>query len=458
MLTTSLADHISTATSRPLPAEVVAKTKLHVLDTVAAMVSGTDLRAGRKAIPFVLSQGGREEATLFGAGRRTTALLAALANGMTAHADETDDSHAQSFTHPGCAVVPAALAAAERDGRSGEDLLRAVAVGYDVGPRVSMALGAGRFYDLHHSSHSVGGLFGAVAAASSLTCRNADQAGAALSYAVQLASGNACWRRDADHVEKAFDFGGMPAQNGMLSALFAGSGFTGSTDPLEGTPGLFAAFPHEARPELAAADLGEVFEIMNTAIKKWCVGSPIQAALDSLQHLMNEEGVTADAVERIVIDLPLLTSPIVDNRDMPDVCLQHLLGLLLTDGDVTFHAAHDYERMRDPAILALRERMELRPRAEQEFIDRPRQGIVTVATRDGRELNHRTVHVRGTPGNPMTDDEVVAKAVQLLEPVLESRTNEAVETILSLETVSSVPALCELLRGDPGRLEASTVA
>ena len=113
MVTSLLADHIASAMARPLPAEVVDKASLHVLDTLAAMVSGTQLEAGKKVLPFVAGVGGREEALVVGSRTITTATLAALANGMLAHADETDDSHAPSLTHPGCAVVPAALAVGE---------------------------------------------------------------------------------------------------------------------------------------------------------------------------------------------------------------------------------------------------------------------------------------------------------------------------------------------------------
>jgi 2-methylcitrate dehydratase PrpD len=112
--TRQLSEYIAKAAMRPLPDAVVEKARHHVLDTLAAMVSGSQLRPGRMAIGYVASLGGTPEASVVGTQIRTSAVNAALANGMLAHADETDDSHAPSRTHPGCAVIPAALAVAER--------------------------------------------------------------------------------------------------------------------------------------------------------------------------------------------------------------------------------------------------------------------------------------------------------------------------------------------------------
>src|SRR5205807_890738 len=137
-----LASYIARAAKKPLPKPVKEKTKHHVLDTIAAMVSGSRLLPGQKAISYVKTRGGTAEATVIASRIVTSAENAALANGMLAHADETDDSHAPSLTHPGCGVVPAALAMAEREQANGTAFLRAVALGYDVGCRMTMALHA----------------------------------------------------------------------------------------------------------------------------------------------------------------------------------------------------------------------------------------------------------------------------------------------------------------------------
>src|SRR5262245_37197246 len=144
--------YIAGALKKPLPEEVMEKTKHHVLDTIAAMVSGSRLLPGEKAIAYAKKLGGAKEACVIGSSVVTTAEYAALANGMLGHADETDDSHAPSLCHPGCAIVPAALAMAERERRNGTALLRAVALGYDIGTRINMSLHDYHFRDVGHSS------------------------------------------------------------------------------------------------------------------------------------------------------------------------------------------------------------------------------------------------------------------------------------------------------------------
>src|SRR5215212_10173545 len=281
-----LGDYIAQALSFRLPQAVVEKARQHVLDAVAAMVSGSRLAPGQMAIGYVASLGGKPESSIISTPLRTSAVNAALANGMLAHADETDDSHAPSRTHPGCAVIPAALAIAERMHAPGEKFLRAVVLGYDVCARLNYALGAEAFAAASRSTHSFGGVFGAGAAAGALLGFDAPQVRHLFSFCAQQASGVGCNVRDQDHVEKAFDFGGMPARNGVAAVTMVAHGFTGVDDVFSGERNFFEAYAADPHPAKLAEALGERFEILGTNIKKWSVGSPAQSALDALSHLM----------------------------------------------------------------------------------------------------------------------------------------------------------------------------
>ncbi|MFL5091261.1 MAG: MmgE/PrpD family protein, partial [Xanthobacteraceae bacterium] len=141
----ALSTYMANARARALPDAVIEKVKHHVLDTLAAMISGAELKPGRAAISFARAYGGSKIATVAGSDVRCGPIEAALANGVLAHADETDDSHNASRSHPGCAVVPAAFAVAQHAGVDGARLLRAVALGYDIGPRVVLAMGGAAF-------------------------------------------------------------------------------------------------------------------------------------------------------------------------------------------------------------------------------------------------------------------------------------------------------------------------
>jgi 2-methylcitrate dehydratase PrpD len=299
----------------------------------------------------VKTLGGAKEACVIGTGIVTSAAHAALANGMSAHADETDDSHAPSLTHPGCGIVPAAIAVAEREGASGEALLRAVALGYDVCARLTMSLNAYEFREDGHSTHSFGPMFGAAVAAGLLLRLDERQARHLLSYTAQQASGISCWMRDEEHIEKAFDFGGMPARNGVYAATMVASGFSGVEDVFSGERGFYVAYGREPKPDMLVQGLGERYEILRTNIKRWSVGSPIQAPLDSLKELIAREGVKAEEVEKVVIRVAHQGANTTDNRNMPDICMQHMCAVMLLDGTVTFKSSHDEKRMRDKAVL-----------------------------------------------------------------------------------------------------------
>jgi 2-methylcitrate dehydratase PrpD len=405
-------------------------------------VSGTQLAAGRLGARFAASTGGVEEALAVGAKVLLPAAQAAFANAMAAHADETDDSHLVGRCHPGCAIIPAALAIAERQDADGASLLRAIALGYDVCVRVNLAMGFPPPAQAKHSTHSIGPAFGAAAAAAALLRLDARQVRHMLSYSAQQASGIPFWNRDPYHVEKAFDFAAMPARNGTLAALMVAAGFTGVEDPLAGRHNLLAAFAERPDPAALTDALGERFEIERASIKKWCVGSPIQAVLDAIVALTG--GVPQDpaSIGAVTITMPDDRIHIVDDRSMPDVCVQHLAAVALLDGGAGFAAAHDAARMRDPAVLALRARMSLVPSPELTVAVPARQAIVTLAGADGRERRHHARVVRGTPENPMPEDEVAAKVRDLVVPLLGTdRAGRLLATVLRLDGQAPVRSL-----------------
>ena len=443
----ALSAYIAAALAKPLPATVVEKTKHHILDTIAAMVSGSRLAPGKKAVGYVKTLGGGKEACVIGSKIVTSAVNAALANGMLAHADETDDSHAPSLTHPGCGIVPAALALAEREQRNGTALLRAVTLGYDVGCRLTQSLDAYQFREDGHSTHSFGPMFAAAAAAGALAGLRESQVRHVLSFTAQQASGISCWMRDGEHIEKAFDFGGMPARNGVAAATMVAHGFTGVDDVFAGERNFFVAYGRAPDPASLIRGLGDNYEIMNTNIKRWSVGSPIQAPLDSLVDLIREHGIRADDVEGVVVRVAHQGANTVDNRAMPDICMQHMCAVMLIDGKVTFASSHDEKRMRDSKVLALRSRIELRGDDGLSAAMPSRQGIVEIILRDGRELKRHTQAVRGSAENPMTRGEVDEKCYDLIAPVLgRARARRLCDAIWQLEKVRDARALRALLR------------
>jgi 2-methylcitrate dehydratase PrpD len=427
----ALSDYMSAARTRALPDDVTEHAKHHLLDTFAAMISGSGLLPGQAAQRYIREHGGNGTVTVLGSSLTAAPIDAALANGVMAHADETDDSHNESRSHPGCAVVPAALAVGELHGIDGTSLVRALTLGYDIGTRVVMAMGGAAFsYDSSLATHSIAGTFGAGGAAASAAGLNARQMRFVLDYTAQQSSGFIAWRRDTEHVEKAFVFAGMPARNGVTSALLVESGYA-----------------PKAQPDRLVEKLGERYEITQTDIKKWTVGSPIQAPLDGIEAIRNRRPFEADQVRHVTIRLAPSVAEVVDNRDIPDICLQHMAAVMLLDKTVSFHAAHDPSRMKDPATLRQREKVALVRDEDLAKLLPVRVAMVEIELDDGTRLSERISAVRGTPRNPMTRAEVIEKARDLTAPVLGSETSKRlIDVVLSIETVTDVRDLRPLFQ------------
>jgi 2-methylcitrate dehydratase PrpD len=451
-----LSTYMSEAKDRALPEEVVEKAKHHILDTLGAMVSGSELPPGRAALRFAREYGGKQVATVLASNILCGPIEAAFANGELGHSDETDDSHGPSRSHPGVSVVPAGLASGELFGISGAHFLRAVTLGYDVGTRVTMSMGGPAYQAAtHRSTHGTVAAFAAGAAAGCAASLDAQRMRVLLDYCAQQVSGFGVWKRDAQHMEKAFVFAGKPAAGGVTAAILVHSGWTGVDDVFSGSDNFFEAFaPHEkgvlkADPQQLIDKLGQRFEVTRTNIKKWPVGSPIQAPLDALANFFKQRSFTADAVKKVVVRIAHDEANTVSNRKMPDICLQHMIAVMLLDRKVTFRSAHDVQRMKDPAVLRQRAKVDVLADSRIDARRPRREAIVELTLNDGTQLSEWVRDVRGTAQNPMTREEVVDKARDLIAPILGAGTCSAlIEKILAIETLNDIRALRPLLQRD----------
>jgi 2-methylcitrate dehydratase PrpD len=444
----ALSDYMAAAKDRALPAEAIEKAKHHILDTFAAMISGSKLPPGQAALAFARSQSGRRVATVVGSTILTGPIDAALADGVLAHSDETDDSHAASQSHPGASIVPAALAMSEDLGAGGERFMRGVTLGYDVGTRLTMALGGPTFRDeTRRSTHAFAGNFGSAAASGCIAGFSPQQMRWLLDYASQQTGGYAIWGRDTDHIEKGFVFGGMPARNGVTAALLVRSGWNGVDDVFAGEDNFFQVNAPKGNPSLLVDKLGERFEVSNTDIKKWTVGSPIQAPLDAVDNIRKKRPFEADEVKSVVVRLAPSVGGVVDNREIPDICLQHMIAVMLIDKTASFQAAHDKARMKDAAVLRQRSKVKYVPDEALARLLPARTAIVEITLADGTQLSDRVEAVRGTVRNPMTRAEVVAKARDLIAPVVgQSDAQKLIDALLGIERVKDMRQLRPLLQ------------
>jgi 2-methylcitrate dehydratase PrpD len=225
------------------------------------------------------------------------------------------------------------------------------------------------------------------------------------------------------------------------------SGWTGVDDILSGPNNFVESYNSTADPAGLIDQLGQVHGVTQTTLKKWTTGGPIQAPLDGLEILLKRQPFQADQVKQVVVRVATSAAYTVNNRDMPDISLQHLVAVMLLDKTVSFRAAHDKARMQDPAVLRERAKIQLVPDAELEKLIPVRVAIVEVTLNDGKVLSERVEHVRGTPENPMTTEEVLAKARELMTPVLgAANCSKLSNRVMAVQDVKDIRELRPLLQ------------
>jgi len=186
---------------------------------------------------------------------------------------------------------------------------------------------------------------------------------------------------------------------------------------------------------------------MLTNIKRYCVGSPIQAPVDALLNIMREHGVGPDDFEHMVAVTANGENRLTGaEQSMPDINMRYLLAVSLLDGDLTFEAGHDVQRMNEPKVVEIINRIEVRADPSLVTAESPRQGVIEFTTKDGREFRNHVVVVRGAMESPLTTEEVEVKERDLLTGVLgQERTDRLIAAIWDLESLKSGRDLRPLL-------------
>jgi 2-methylcitrate dehydratase PrpD len=445
--TARLSDYVAAARGAELPDDVRERTRLHLLDTLAAIVSGAVLPAGVAGRRYAETVSGTPAGSLLGSTAISDPVSAAIANGMSAHADESDDSQESGQIHPGCGILPALLVAAELTPSTGTDLERALALGYDVGSRFGELLqDVMNTFRSSFATHAWGPLFGGGFAAGSLSRFDPEQLVTLFSYLAQEASGITTWPLDNHHVLKSYVFGGMSSGAAIRAVRFVQLGFSGSGDVLvaERRNLLDALGIAPERSSHLVDRLGERWIMRESDIKSHPIGFPVIAPVSVVEGLIREHGVGADDVREIRVYYHDDWYTITAKSPMPDVNLPYCLAATLADGRLSFAASHDAARMTEPAIAALTRRVRLLP---------PTEGLdrfdvrVEIDTATGTLTAEQNGPVLGRSGNPMNRDQVETKARELLEPVLgKSRSETLIAAVRDLESVADVRDLIAMGR------------
>ncbi|GMU39284.1 MAG: hypothetical protein AMXMBFR23_01500 [Chloroflexota bacterium] len=448
--TETVSEFIAGSTTADWPEETLELGRRHILDTLASIVACRDLETAEVARAFALRLTGGTPggSTILGTREHASLPDAVFASAMTGHGAEINDFCPSAFVQPGPPVVSTALAFAERDHRPGAEVLRAVIAGYELTCRIPKAAGVKHGRALGISSHGFGPVFGAAATASALMRLNAPRVADVLSYCAQQASGSRQWLLDVHHIEKSFVFAGMPARNGVHAALLVEAGFTGVPQVLDQEGGWFRAplfaTGEDYQPEYLTQGLGRRFEMPLVAYKRYPVGGPTQPVVEAMLRLSKQ--VAPDEVAHVLIEMPG-TPQAFAAAEMPALSLPYLCAIILLDGRLDFDAAQSMERFRsDAAAHALMPRVEVRHDPAQEAEPRVESARVTVTRRTGEAVVEWVEHVRGFPANPMTHEDVEAKALELMTPRLGSeRARRAIDLAWSIDALPDASVLIEAI-------------
>lgn len=438
-----LADFLTELRFDRLSGDTVGMAKLCLLDWLGSAIAGATAKPTQAMLAVARDLGGNEEATLVPDGKKASAFLAALVNGAASHVVEMDDLHKAAILHPAAPVIPAALAVAEREGASGEELLAAIVAGYEVAIRAGEAMGTSHYRYWHTTATC--GTFGAAAAAGKLLGLDREQLVAAFGSAGTQAAG--LWAFLAEGAMSKQLHPAKAAADGLLSALLAQQGFTGARRIFEDEKGFCRAMAQEADLARLTEGLGKPpYRILETCFKAHAACYHIHAAIDAALQICREHRVAGNGVQSITARLYGVAVNLLGNVQLanPYVAKFHIpfcLASAVQYGSVGLEAFTE-ERLASNVLQDLMARVTLAHAPELDK-EHPAKfpAIVEIATRGGEQHTARVDYPKGDSQNPMTSEELVAKFHRLAAPWPEDRRKRMVEQAMALELVDNVAAL-----------------
>lgn len=437
-------------TADEVPQAVRDRLRVLLLDQVGAQLAGSTRRWNAEVRGYALDQT-RPGASSVVAGGSAAPEWAAFANATAGHGFEIDDYHAAALAHPGCVAVPATLAVAEDLDADSEQVIVALALGFEAIIRLGLATQPSMIFDRGFHETCAQGVFGAALAAGRLAGLDADTLASALGIAGSHASGTTEYSQSGGEVKRLH--AGLGAMGGLRAVTLAQRGIPGPPTILEGRRGFLQAFAQTAQAERLTADLGDRWELLDTAIKPYFSCALTHAPIAALERLIEEERLRADEVTSIEVGCDELSLVHVGSigpkpRDMTGAqfSLEYSLAMQLVLGANDFGA---YSRAEEanydlPEVSQIAERVTLVRDAEAEahfperFVAR-----VRVQRSDGTTVERRA-DAPGSPAAPASDEAIRAKFRSIATTIIGSeragRTEEAVDRLFEGGPVRDVLA------------------
>ncbi len=412
-----LADFLAGLTGG-VPPELTERAVDCLVDTLGAIVYGARLPWSQAVIDHAVATGDPHSGScsIIGTDHRTTAAMAALANGASAHGFELDDVHEEAISHPGAVVIPAALSVAQEVGATTSEVLEAIVIGYEAMGRAGIAVGpASHMLGGFHPT-SMSGVFGAAAAAGRLLGFDGGLLNHAFGIATTLASGTMEFAASGGMAKRLH--AGRAAEGGLLAARLAQGGFEGAYDGLAGRYGFCRVFTDRPRVELLTDELGHRWMMNEITVKPYAACSDIHPMIQAASELGNElaaRGLTTDQIATIEAEGPTKAAEQNSMDGTTSVMAaqysaQWNIAAALA-ADPTDPATYGANRITDPALVELQAKVAsvtAHPDFDATYAWKM-GGRVRITLNDGSVLA-RTVHgQRGSMHYPLTSTEIDAK-------------------------------------------------
>ena len=421
-----------------IPPDVRKKALLAVYDTIGGILASSMIPISHRIVDFVKVVGGPPDCSIMGFPMRTSVLNAAIVNGTMGHADEVDPVERGRGGTGGINFAPpmaAALAAGQLTGASGQEVLRALVLSYELTKRINLVGAraedeAGRPFGPVDAGHSIG----STAAAGIALGLPPDRMEVALGLAANMASGVSAFVGEPEHMAKSFQRGGMGARNGVTAALMAKTGFDGPRDIFDGRFGFFFGRlgVEDPGPEFIQG-LGENYAIMGMMFKSQSAGGPNQAPRQALLEMMSDHSLTADDISEIRVELDPVGFNTITNIHYPSLYGRDVLAMAALYGGMGFREAHDESYYNSPEVRSMRERVSFSPRTDWTGDEDHSHAFVTILAKDGRELRKETTY------RTMTDEDLDAKFSYLVGlRAGEAKAKELAHVLKRLDNVRNV--------------------
>tara|TARA_B100000287_G_scaffold69258_1_gene60845 strand:+ start:1772 stop:3145 length:1374 start_codon:yes stop_codon:yes gene_type:complete len=452
-LTEKMAEFCKDIKFEKLPNQVVKRAKLLILDTVGIIIRARhDAESTKSLISAVnkldLNNG---KCQVFSDANRYVPSAAALINGTLAHSLDFDDTHAEASLHSSAPILAAAFAAAQMKNCSGQELITACVLGYEIQIRLGLAGGSSAHYQRGFHPTATCGVFGAAAAAGYIVGLNKEQFISAFGIALSQSSGSMQFLNDGSWTKRSHV--GQAAQNGLNSAILAAEGFKGPKEAFEGKWGYLNSFVSGGDLSKALEGLGEKYETLNLGVKPYPSCRYSHAAIDGLLALKKEVNFNVDELEDVDIGLSetalnIIGYPIEEKQNPENVVdgqfsMPFCAALVLKNGSFTWD---DYKlNLKNDDILNLCKRVNVSPNKQAEECC-PKYMSANVKIKVSGKVYEKFIKIpKGDPENFMTDQEFEDKFDGLTNPYLsEGKLDELKNFMLRIDNANSIESIFEL--------------